>query len=103
MEQRLAEITLPIQGHAYMKNVKRIQELALQAHRDILDIKTNYSKRHPLSTLTSALHLGELKNFKTTVNNIWRETSAIYRDPSNDNPIRLRTRVHNTRYLVLKI
>ena len=65
------EITLPIQGHIYVKNVKRIQELTLQANTDLLDIEANHRK--DISPI-------ELENFKTSIYNIEREASAIYRN-----------------------
>ena len=91
------DITLPIQEHIYVKNIKRIQELTLQANKDILDIEANHRKD---------VSLIELENFKTSIYNIEREASAIYSDADADQPlddIRLRTRIYDTRNLIHKI
>ena len=70
-KQYLAEMTSTTQKHMYGKYIKRIQELTLQATTDLLDIEVSH--RTDISPT-------ELKDFKTSLHNIERETSAVYSD-----------------------
>ena len=58
----------PIQENIYRKYIKRIQELTLQAHTDLREIKITH---------TEDISLTELKNFETSLHNIKRNISAV--------------------------
>ena len=80
MKQCLTDITLPVQMHIHVKNIKRIQELTSQANTDIKDIESYHeegmgsSQNRDISMDTSIRTLG---NFKTSIHDIKRGVSAI--------------------------
>ena len=79
MDQCLMEIILPVQTHIYLKNIKMIQELILQANTDILDIEAYYREDVGFSQNRDEakdVHIRQLGNFKATIWQIKRETSA---------------------------
>ena len=76
MKQYLANMTPPIQNppqaYEYAEYIRRIKNLTLEASTDILDIEAN--------TFLFEICPKELQNFKTSLYNIERETSAVYSD-----------------------
>ena len=65
-KQRLAEMTSPTQEHVYEKYIKRIEELTLQANKDL---EASHRKDIPPT---------KLKHFKISLHNIEQETLAVY-------------------------
>ena len=83
IKQYLMEIKLPVQVHIYVKNIKRVQELIFQANTDILDIEAYHREDMGFSQnrdIAKDISIRQLGNFKTSIYNIERETSAIYSD-----------------------
>ena len=84
MDQCLKEIILPVQMHIYVKNIKRIQELTLQAKLDILDIEAYHREDMGFSqnrSVAKEVHIRQLGNFKAAICQIERKTSTIYSNP----------------------
>ena len=71
----LTEMTTPVQSPPqeiiYEGYIKRINELTLEANTDLLDIKADYE---------NDIEATELENFKASLYNIERKTSAAYTD-----------------------